>query len=63
MKKEKNEFFGKFQKNKTEGLVAIKGGVLPSNTATTLCLTNESVFDSDSQTGIEDEKNARCSAD
>jgi len=63
MKKEKNEFFGKFQKNKTEALVAIKGGVVSSNTATTLCLTNESMFDADPQTERENEKDARCSAD
>jgi len=55
-----NEIFGKFQKNKVDSVSAIKGGVLVGDTKTTLCVTTESTFDSDSITNGEDVADKRC---
>ena len=57
-----NKAFGKFQKSKIEGLSTIKGGVLVADTKTTLCITNEATFDTDSVADREDLKNAHCEA-
>jgi hypothetical protein len=60
MEKKKTEIFGKFQKNKVEALSSIKGGVMVSDSKTTLCSTTESTFDSDSQSSQEDLNDKRC---
>jgi len=61
MDKKTNEIFGKFQKQKVEALSAIKGGVVASDSKTTLCQTSQSTFDSDSQAGQENLGDKRCS--
>lgn len=59
MKKKKNEFFGKFQKNKIKAIWAIKGGALSGETKTTLCETLDGTFDSDPNSGSEDRDGGR----
>lgn len=56
-----NPIFGKFQKNKIDALSSIKGGLVSSDTTTTLCATNEGTFDTDSQGSQENLSDPRCS--
>jgi len=62
MDKKTGEIFGKFQKQKVDTLSSIKGGVMVSDSKTTLCQTSESTFDSDSQAGQENLGDKRCEA-
>lgn len=55
-----NETFGKFQKSKVDTLASVKGGVMVSDTKTTLCATTESTFDSDSTSNGENVADKRC---